>query len=689
MAALILLVIVIAVCVGNSNEQPEETTGNVSVDVITVPSEDTETTGQGADSTSEFSSVPTEDSSSAASQETTRPIGETTWPTETSKVTESTEQPATELPAVPPQQSETVPVTQATKPSDTEPETKPTEQLETQPVTKPAEKPSEAPVTSPTETPAQPSETVAPTTETENEGGGETVKDSYAVIPMHYPESAVKTLSGRMISLGSFCARAAGESSYVGNRHYTGTNVVISPYFTATVDDETLPVYATPVYVATGNYGALHSYASVDVDFGSHERITIVVQVDGSVSVSSVQVYAQDAAAAACTGNTITLEISKHGMYTVVLNDSQDHAITLMVRQYRDEEAEIAAYIKKYGEKNVIVYEAGVHEISHQLLNKNNMVLYLRSGAILLPEHTIDILSDVDASNQAEMGAKEANGIGLNRYPVINAHNKKNIIIAGRGTVDMTQLDWHERRGIVFTMCENVTMDGVIIINPCEWAFITYRCKNVKVTQSAVLGYRTNSDAFAICNSVDVTVSDCFARTGDDMFEVKTLGGEDTAISKDITFSRCQAWGSKARCFGVIGEIEKNVSDILFEDGIVIFRDAIWDNNRIGSLVVLRECGSGSVDGVTFRNMTIHYDRGRAILVGVYSASLTDSKMTNILFENINYYGAMNSQLCLNSGSGNVLQVKLRNVTANGQRLTANNIADYFYWDASGLYTVE
>ena len=66
-----------------------------------------------------------------------------------------------------------------------------------------------------------------------------------------------------------------------------------------------------------------------------------------------------------------------------------------------------------------------------------------------------------------------------------------------------------------------------------------------------------NSDAFAICNSIDVQVTDCFARTGDDMFEVKTLGGVDTAVSRDITFRRCQAWGSKARCFGIIGEIEK------------------------------------------------------------------------------------------------------------------------------------
>jgi len=255
--------------------------------------------------------------------------------------------------------------------------------------------------------------------------------------------------------------------------------------------------------------------------------------------------------------------------------------------------------------------------------------------------------------------------------------------------VDMTQLDWHERRGIVFTLCDNISMDGMIVINPCEWAFITYRCTNVNVTQSAVLGYRTNSDAFAICNTIDATVTDCFARTGDDMFEVKTLGGVDGAVSKNITYSRCQAWGSKARCFGVIAEMEKDISNILFEDGIVIFRDATWDNNRIGSLVVLRECGSGKVDGVTFRNIHIHYDRGRAIQVGVLDRNLTDSLMQNIVFENITYNAKMSSQLRLNIGKGNILSVALNNVTANGEKITTKNVDDYFYCDQKGLITVQ
>ena len=513
--------------------------------------------------------------------------------------------------------------------------------------------------------------------------------NSTKIVPLVYPEEALQDMGLLNVNLDSFRNRGAGESNYKGNRHYDGTNLIVSPYFTGKVGETELPVYATPVYVATDSHGALHSFASVDVDFGKQQMITITLKVADSVKMQYAQVFAHDSASLSYSNQTIRLTVTAHGAYTVVINDDQDYAITVFVRTFEDEEAKIKAYQDTYGVDNVIVYEPGLHEIDHILMLKDNTVLYLKAGAVLLPKHTIDIMDDKAAANASEFGANETNGLGLKRYSVINGFNAENLIIAGRGTVDMTQMDWHERRGIVFSLCDKVSMDGVIVINPSEWAFITYRCTDVTVTQSAVLGYRTNSDAFAICNTIGATVTDCFARTGDDMFEVKTLGGVEGAVSRDITFTRCQAWGSKARCFGVIGEIEKDVSNILFEDGIVIFRDAIWDNNRIGSLVVLRECGTGVVDGITFRNISIHYDAGRPIQVGVYSEELTDSRMQNIVFENVAIAGKEKGQLRLNSGDGNVLSVIFRNMIANGALVNEFNINSYLTWDRDGLFTIE
>lgn len=505
---------------------------------------------------------------------------------------------------------------------------------------------------------------------------------------LEYPASAVQTKEERGISLKDFCSRGAAETSYEGNGHLDGTNLIISPYFSGSVNETALPIYATPVFVATGSYGVIHSFASVDVDFERFQMVTVTLTLNLPERMQFANVYSHDNAVLSYSEDTIRMTVTKHGAYTIVINDKQDYAITVFVRTYEDEDAQIAAYRQAYGAENVTVYEPGLHEIDY-LQMKANTVLYLKAGALLLPKHTVDIKSDSDDASKSEFGAKQSNGMGLHRYPVINGYNAENMVIAGRGTVDMTQLDWHERRGIVFTLSNGVTMDGMIVINPCEWAFITYRCENVTVTQSAVLGYRTNSDAFAICNSINVQVTDCFARTGDDMFEVKTLGGVDGAVSRDITFSRCQAWGSKARCFGITGEIEKDISNILFENGIVIFRDAVWDNNRIGSLVVLREVGNGVVDGVTFRNINIHHDAGRAFQVGVYNNKLSGSTIQNIVFESIACTALNKGQIRLNEGEGNTVSVTLRKIAVNGAILTKVNAGTYFIWDAEGLFTIE
>ncbi len=510
---------------------------------------------------------------------------------------------------------------------------------------------------------------------------GEVQETAGQIVPLTYPEEAVRTLNAS--NLQAFKNRANDIVSYQGYKHQDGTNLAVSPYFTATVEGKTLPVYATPVFVCTTQKSELHSYASVDVEFGAREMITIKLNVSDLVSVSSAQVFAHDEAILTQNGSELTLKVSKHGNYTIVLNDDQAYAVTVFVRSYQDEDAQIAAYKAQYGEENVIVFEPGLHNISYLQMLNDNMVLYLKAGSVLLPQHTFDIMSDYADENTAEQGASATNELRLSRNPVINGSYSSNLTIAGRGTVDMTQLDWHERRGIVFTCCENVTMDGVIMINSAEWSFITYRCDNVRVTQSAVLGYRTNADGFAICNSTNVTVTDCFARAGDDAFEVKTLGGVDTAVSKNIAFSRCQAWAGKARAFGVIGEIEKDVSDVLFEDSIVIFRDATWDNNFIGSLIVLRECGSGNVSNITFRNIDIHHEAGRAILVTVYDSSLKNGTMENITFENVTYNAVEKSRVWQNSGAH--FEVYLDNVVANGTLVTAQNWASYFVCDGDNM----
>jgi polygalacturonase len=162
-----------------------------------------------------------------------------------------------------------------------------------------------------------------------------------------------------------------------------------------------------------------------------------------------------------------------------------------------------------------------------------------------------------------------------------------NIKLLGNGIIDLSHLDRGERRGLVIAYSSNIEIRGVKFINSPEWTFITYDSQNITIKDVDIFGYRLNSDAFAICNTRNATIDNSFCRSGDDLFDVKTLGGAETAISKNITFSNCTAWNGKARCFGFCGEANKEISDITFKDSCVVFHDATWDINRIPTIAIV------------------------------------------------------------------------------------------------------
>ncbi len=131
--------------------------------------------------------------------------------------------------------------------------------------------------------------------------------------------------------------------------------------------------------------------------------------------------------------------------------------------------------------------------------------------------------------------------------------------------------------------------------------------------------------------------------------------------------------GGYARCFGVTGEVCKKISNITFRDSAVIYRDGIWDNNRIGSLVVVAEQCYGSIDGILFENIEIFRDEGRAILVKIYDEEATDFEIKNIKFKNISYTSYMPSKTAGTPSDTNTVQVTLENINANGHSVKNAN----------------
>ncbi len=497
---------------------------------------------------------------------------------------------------------------------------------------------------------------------------------------LEYPEEAVKTLAEWGITVEELKSRADSEpEAYEGCKGYDDINgIYISPYYTAKIGDRDIPVYGTTVFTGETQYGEIHSFSEVyfdeDEDFSFNIELT---SADFKIK-DAICLPEKLGVDAKCSKGVMTASISDFGIYTFLFNSaSQECSYTLFVRERIDEEAEIKAYQEEYGEENVLIVESGLLEIPYACFYmQNNTVVYLKQGAYVLAQHMYDINSAEDELRYADPDAVYLNSFGLTRHPFVNFYKCDNIKFVGRGVLDLTRLDRRERRGLVFTECSNIEVRGMKIINSPEWSFITYRCQNVNIKDVDIFGYKMNSDAFAICNTQGGLIERCFARSGDDLFDVKALGGPEDATSENITFTDCVAWGGKARCYGIHGEVNRAMRNITFKDSAVICRDATWNNERVASLAVVVELAEGSIDGVTFDNIEIFRDDGRAIMCTIFTEEIGDMDTVpiynftadNVVFKNITYNAAMKSKFSAanetNTVNVTVENVKSRNFTS-------------------------
>lgn len=485
---------------------------------------------------------------------------------------------------------------------------------------------------------------------------------------LEYPDEAIITLEEAGLTEEELVGRASAEHpEYVQSGGYDDINgITISPYYTAEISKKEIPVYASVAFIRVDDTGTLHSFSEIYVEPDTNFSFNIEITGADVKLKNAIVLPESHGVEARCKNNTVTASINKTGVYTFLFNGAnQYYGYTLMVREKIDEDAEIAEYIEKYGKENVTVLDKGVYEYDYaNFVNQSNQVIYLREGAYVTANHLFDIDCAEDENKYSEPNASYENAIGLTRYPFINFYNCNNITLTGRGVIDMTALDRRERRGVVFTDCNNINISGIKIINAPEWSLISYCCTDVDIDNVDIIGYRGNCDGFAICNSHNVTVDDCFARVADDTFEVKSLGG--SMDSQNITFTNCIAWGGYARCFGITGEVEKKISDVTFRDCAVVYRDGIWDNDRIGSLVVVAEKTTGSIDGVLFENIEIFRDEGRPVLVKIYDEEAENFEIKNVVFRNISYTSYMKPKIAGTDSDTNTVQVQLDNITANG-----------------------
>ena len=499
------------------------------------------------------------------------------------------------------------------------------------------------------------------------------------------PETAISPFEDSLLD------RASGGDDLLSNRGYEETGLYLSPCWTCRAAGKTVPVYAAMCYDGGPDRGVLNSFVYLFVsDFADG----IELELDRGEKVKNAVVLpASLGAKASVSGSTVRFTADKTGVYTCLINDDcLLDAITVFVRDCPDEEAEIAAYRERYGADRVKVFPAGRYDLDAIDVSGCD-ALYFCRGSYICATHLTDIRAEGDVSH---------------RPAFLDFYNKTGAVIDGFGILDFNRVDRNEMSYINITHCTDCSVEGLLCLNPAGWNFVTYACRNLTVSDIAVFGYRTNSDSVNICGSENVTVKDCFARSGDDSFSAKTTNTEYAL--RHVRFENCVGWSDKCRAFGITGEVYSPIEDVVFADCAVLYRNATWDNNRVCSLAVSVEYGGAEINDVVFENIEIYRDTGRAFFVLVTNKNLRDCKIKGVVFRNVHYRadekGRIASVIKLSAGekirmwffrlikqhlpfgwlagkleqppfNGNEIEVTFDNVTANGHRLNRFNFGRF------------
>lgn len=441
-----------------------------------------------------------------------------------------------------------------------------------------------------------------------------TAKDSSSSLPTINENASFSAVTFESVEeaddLNAFYAQGNDNAAH-------SDGIAIADKFTVKSGETDLPAYMVPV-----TYG-VHSFTFVDT---KKSEFPIEFSVKVGFKFNKVEVLPERRGVKTATqGDEVTFTVSDYGDYTLVFDEKHLNPFTLVVRSYED----LSFLGKEYNGYNVIEYKPGIHYVDNIDIEESNTILYLHSGALLVAKQP-DLAGETPTLNPDWAGQ-------VRWKSFLTASYVDNVKIMGHGAIDFTNLNWHARSPVTVTGCKNFEMSGITLINAPEWNVTVQYSSNVNIHDMVIFGYRQNSDGIAICDTTSATVENCFIRSGDDLFEAKSLSKSSETGGKDIVFRNCTAWADKCRGFGIIQETKNDIDGVLYEGCQMLFKMQDW-SEELGSLVVVVGDG-GTISNVTFRDMEVYYEKGYAINVSLgptdWSGGEQTGKIKNVTFENI------------------------------------------------------
>jgi hypothetical protein len=251
-----------------------------------------------------------------------------------------------------------------------------------------------------------------------------------------------------------------------------------------------------------------------------------------------------------------------------------------------------------------MVYVPSGKYLCGSVVLKDNVHLYIESGAILYGAEVIDFDRDEDR------GFKFYQDLSHSTYHVsmFRAENAKNITVSGYGTIDMRSIwDVNDVRGqgdpnlagraakiFAIRECENVTIKDLTLLNATDIAVYLAGCTNVRI-DGLTLSVHIDGISPDCCKNV--MISNCNVVTGDDAIVIKssyTLNRLQD--SENITITNCVV-SSRSNGIKVGTETNGGMKNLVVSNCTL--------QNVRGSGLALEMCDGGVMDGVCISNISM------------------------------------------------------------------------------------
>ena len=382
----------------------------------------------------------------------------------------------------------------------------------------------------------------------------------------------------------------------------TRPGIIVSPYYTLTVNGTEIPVFTEKTTRSP------HSFAYIDVSgYSDDGSFSLDVNMTTHIERKNPVVLPESAGVTATVdGQNVHAEINAFGTYTFTFDRKDGKGgsafpLTLMVKP-----AETVNVPDSYKR---IEFEPGEYLGADTVLNQQNTLYYFKKGTYYIECISIEadnITLYFEPGTLLRASFLTYKDDGSPKYSsLFSSWGHKNVTIIGRPSLDIAM------RGVAgvifsFTRMENMEFAGFNVCNSNSWTCCFTNCKDITIRDLILIGYRTYSDGVMLSDCENANVSGCFVRTGDDALEVKSTS-DGTLRTKNVVFENNAVWTDKGIAYGCVYESNFDQNEVTWRNNSVGFALADW-SSHLGCATVSIEGSNPSItdSDMTFENLEIY-----------------------------------------------------------------------------------